>query len=185
MGGFGADRVFVGLGTSAPSCDFAMRQRDDSGNSRGLSLKRSDNEDDWRIYTGSTSDSDLAFALNNTIMGVIDGTTGNYIPSSDMRLKTDITPLESVLDKVLQLQPKSYSFIGHEGDRKALGFLAQEVESVFPEIVNDREDGYKGLAYDEFAVVAIQAIKEQQAMIQQQQAVINDLLARVQTLEGN
>ncbi|HEY3387271.1 MAG TPA: tail fiber domain-containing protein, partial [Saprospiraceae bacterium] len=154
-----------------------------SGDERGLKLERQDNTDDWRIYAGATADSDLAFSLNNTLMGVIDGTTGNYVPSSDIRLKTDIQPVTSVLSQVMQLEPKTYKFIGKENGSKTYGFIAQDVETVFPEFVNEREDGYKGIAYDNFTVVAIQAIKEQQAIIAQQQVLIENLLQRVQVLE--
>ena len=183
LGGTGTNQIKAGIGTTSPDADLDIKQDDASGNERGIKLEREDNTDDWRIYTGSTADSDLAFSLNNTLMGVIDGTTGNYVPSSDMRLKKDILALDNVLDKVLQLQPKSYRFISSASDKKAIGFIAQEVELIFPEIVNEREDGFKGLAYDEFAVIAIQAIKEQQTLIQQQQAVINNLLERVAALE--
>ncbi|MGB3078215.1 MAG: tail fiber domain-containing protein, partial [Saprospiraceae bacterium] len=140
-----------------------------------------DNTDDWRLFIGGASD--LVLAYNNVTVGTFNPGTGNYVASSDERLKKDIQPLSDILQKVLQLQPKSYQFIADANQTKSLGFIAQEVEPLFPEIVNEREDGIKGLAYDEFSVIAIQAIKEQQAMITQQQTLIDQLLQRVQALE--
>jgi hypothetical protein len=183
LGGTGVNQLKVGIGTSSPATDFDIKQDDASGNERGIKLERQDNTDDWRMYIGAGSDLGLAF--NNAQVGYFDSGDGMYHASSDFRLKENIQPLEPVLEKVMQLQPKTYNFIADSLKEKTIGFVAQEVETLFPEIVGEREDGYKALAYDEFAVIAIQAIKEQQTMIQQQQAVISDLLARVQKLEGN
>jgi hypothetical protein len=183
LGGTGVNQVQVGIGRDFVTADLDIKQDFVSGNGRGIKLEREDNTDDWRMYIGAGSD--LGFAFNNTVKGMIDDATGDYVPSSDMRLKRDISPLGNVLDKINQLQPKTYQFIDDISNTKAIGFIAQEVEIVFPEIVREREDGYKGLAYDNFSVIAIQAIKEQQVIISQQQAIINDLLARVSALEND
>ena len=47
------------------------------------------------------------------------------------------------------------TFKGHD-----IGVIAQEIESAFPELVKDREDGYKGVRYEKLVAVCIQAIKE-------------------------
>jgi hypothetical protein len=188
LGGTGSTQVKVGVGVTAPLTDMHIKQGEVTGNERGISLEREDNSDDWRIFIGGGSD--LGIAFNNVTVGSFDDATGNYVPTSDIRLKKDIVPVQNILSKVLELQPKYYRFIAAESESRTIGFIAQDVETLFPEIVVEREDGYKGLAYDNFAVLAIQAIKEQQEIITQQhlsisnqQAVIDDLLQRVQALE--
>ncbi len=70
-----------------------------------------------------------------------------------------------------------------ENDKKKIGFIAQEVEALFPELVKEN-DGYLGLTYSGFGVLAIQAIKEQQAVIDSQEERINALEARLSALES-
>jgi hypothetical protein len=181
LGGTGDDQVRVGIGTTVPGTDLEIKQRDVTGNGRGFKLEREDTADDWRLFAGGASALGLAF--NNMTMGSFDSGTGMYTPMSDIRLKKDIQPVKDILSKVLQLEPKSYTFIADANQKKTLGFISQEVEMLFPEAVFESEEGFKALAYDEFAVIAIQAIKEQQAIIAQQQVMIDNLLQRVQVLE--
>ena len=61
-------------------------------------------------------------------------------------------------------------------DEKIIGFLAQDVQVLFPELVKHREDEYLGLNYDDFGVIAIKAIQEQQK-------IIDELLERIKELE--
>ena len=86
------------------------------------------------------------------------------ISSSDGRLKKDIKPLTHALDAILQLEGKTYRW--NEGatfaNKKDIGLIAQEVEKVFPELVAENEQGYKGIAYSKLTAVLIEAIKEQQ-----------------------
>ena len=81
--------------------------------------------------------------------------------SSDERFKNNIITLNSVLDKFNLIRGVRFdwnensSFEGHD-----IGVIAQEIESAFPELVKDREDGYKGVRYEKLVAVCIQAIKE-------------------------
>jgi len=96
--------------------------------------------------------------------------------SSDERLKENLEPIGSAVDKVEQLTGYTYNWIPMEGvhvygDMKDVGVVAQEVEKVLPELVSDRENGYKAVKYDKLTAVLIQAVKE--------------LSERVKTLENN
>ena len=95
--------------------------------------------------------------------------------SSDERLKTNLEPIGSAVEKIEQLTGYTFNWIPMEdvhvyGDMKDIGVVAQEVEKVLPEIVSDRENGYKAVKYDKLTAVLIQAVKE--------------LSERVKTLEG-
>ncbi len=103
---------------------------------------------------------------------------GGWKAPSDRRIKQDIEPLSNVLEEVMKLQPKSYRWIDSEPDsRKFMGFIAQEVEQVFPDCVSDKRD-LKGLNYNDFAVLAIAAIQEQQKQIDLLQKEMAELKSR-------
>jgi len=93
---------------------------------------------------------------------------------SDQNLKENIVPLDSTLQKVMLLQAFMYEwktkdypeFNFKEG--QDIGLLAQEVERVFPELVEEDEQGYKMIAYYKLIPVLIEAIKEQQIIINKQ-----------------
>ena len=59
-----------------------------------------------------------------------------------------------------------------------IGVIAQEVEDIFPELVFTNEDGYKAVAYDKLSAVLIEAIKEQQKIISDQE----DRIARLEAM---
>ena len=102
------------------------------------------------------------------------GTTGEIVAtgditayySSDERLKDNITPLSNALDKINQIGGYEFdwnsdsSHSGHD-----VGVIAQEIEKVLPEVVVDRDTGYKAVRYDKIVALLINAIKEQQLQI--------------------
>ena len=108
---------------------------------------------------------------------------------SDARYKKDIIPLESSLDKVLHLQGVSY--LWRAGELKGAGFekgrqiglIAQEVEKIVPELVYTDAKGYKSLSYDKLLPLIIEAIKEQQVKITEQQKEMKERDARIRKLE--
>jgi len=61
-------------------------------------------------------------------------------------------------------------------NNRRVGFIAQEMEKVLPEVVfTNPVDGFKGINYPEITAVLVQAIKEQQEVIEKQQSEINHL----------
>ena len=82
---------------------------------------------------------------------------GTVTESSDIALKKDITPLSDSLAKVKQLKGYSYKF--KETDIEAIGFTAQDVEKIYPALV-EGEEGKKGLNYSGLIAPLVEAIKE-------------------------
>ncbi|MFD3408543.1 tail fiber domain-containing protein [Aquirufa sp. HETE-83D] len=93
--------------------------------------------------------------------------------SSDLRFKTNIRPVENALDKVKSLRGVYFNW-----DQKAfptrdfsekteLGFIAQEVEKVLPEVVakDKTPEEYRSVKYDKVVALLVEAIKEQQKQI--------------------
>ena len=86
--------------------------------------------------------------------------------SSDERLKDNITPIEGALDKINQIG--GYGFDWNDKSEHSghdIGVIAQEIEKVLPELVVDRDTGYKAVRYDKIVALLINAIKEQQLQI--------------------
>ncbi|MBX2890413.1 MAG: tail fiber domain-containing protein [Saprospiraceae bacterium] len=103
--------------------------------------------------------------------GTFNALTGLYLPS-DRRLKKEIAAIPmGILNKIMQLQPVSYYYTAEQDMKKrSLGFIAQEVESLFPELVGesqgrDGQTNYLSLNYAGFGILAIKAIQEQQQQI--------------------
>jgi len=110
---------------------------------------------------------------------------------SDIRLKTDIKPLPLLKDKILMLNPVSYKLNPElPGDTPQevserlandtqYGFIAQEIEEIFPELVISAEDDIKGIRYTGLIPVMVQAFKEQQMQIEALEKRIAELESRI------
>jgi len=82
------------------------------------------------------------------------------------------------------LRGVSFTWINHPEYGQRIGFIAQEMEEVLPELVFINEvDGYKGINYAEVTAVLTEAIKEQQAEIDRLQQENQHLNARLERLE--
>ena len=112
--------------------------------------------------------------------------------SSDARLKTNITPLNSGLGTILGLKPVSYNWKSETSQlrsaeavpSKAFGFLAQEVAEVMPEIVTLSSTGDSLVDYTAVIPVLVQAVKELDATIQQLELQLDEK-ANLSDLQNN
>ena len=98
---------------------------------------------------------------------------GEVISSSDARLKEDLEVIPDALDKVKQLSGYTYRRIDLNNVTQA-GVIAQEVEKVLPEVVEEDGDGYKSVAYGNMVALLIEAIKEQQKQIDELRGKLHD-----------
>ena len=83
--------------------------------------------------------------------------------SSDERYKDLITPIENPNEKIKLLSGNTFTWNDkHEvfKGKKDIGVIAQEVEKVFPEIVDTRDDGYKAVKYEKLVALLIESNKE-------------------------
>ena len=90
---------------------------------------------------------------------------------SDRRFKENIVTYRP-LDKILDLQPKTYNYIG--GSTKELGLIAQDVEEVVPELVTTHK-GMKSLQYDRIGVLLLPLVKEQSERIRRLEKELSDM----------
>ena len=91
--------------------------------------------------------------------------SGDLTINSDERLKENIQPLGSTLDKLHQIEGKTYSLKKDEKHTPKIGVLAQEVQAVFPELVTEGGDGILSVNYQGLVPVLINAINEQELKI--------------------
>jgi hypothetical protein len=93
-----------------------------------------------------------------------------WLTPSDARYKTNIVSITNILDKVLQLRAVRYDLktdaASASGISRHIGFIAQEMEQLFPEFVITNTTGYKSIAYDQLSPILVEAIKEQQLEIE-------------------
>ncbi len=121
-------------------------------------------------------------AYHGPVNRMLDGTLTTA--TSDVRLKESIQTIEGGLDKVMQLRGVTFKWKSNPEYGVKMGFIAQEMEQVLPELVFTNEmDGYKGVNYAEMTAVLVEAVKEQQSeidelkkIVQQQQAQISALM---------
>ena len=92
--------------------------------------------------------------------------------TSDIRFKENITPINNALEKITQIGGYEFdwktdeSLVQHHGHSgHDVGVIAHEIESVLPEIVTTRDNGYKAVKYEKIVPLLIQAIKELQQEI--------------------
>jgi hypothetical protein len=132
---------------------------------------------EWVLRSGSS----MQFYVNNATVLATLSSSGVWTNASDARYKENIRPASYGLSEVMQLQPRAYNIIGSE--KQEIGFVAQEVEQLIPELVESTENSVTGedrltLSYGQLSAVIVKAIQEQQA-------IIESLTARVSALEAS
>jgi hypothetical protein len=120
--------------------------------------------DQWRVVTGGSE----RLEVNNS------ATTeaGTFNNTSDARLKENVAPLTNALSDVCKLEGVSFNWI--DSGKKSTGFIAQQVEPILPDVVTTSEDdGIKSVNYVGMIGHLVEAIKEQQAQIDELKSKLN------------
>jgi hypothetical protein len=142
---------------------------------------------------GTGTETHLEFGNTNGTRGTIQTTSTNtvYNTTSDYRLKQNITPMTGALAKVTQLKPSNYKWKVDGSDGQ--GFIAHELQSVIPECVTGEKDAVETYTDDngdeqtrpKYQMVDTSfLVATLTAAIQEQQAIIADLKARIEVLEA-
>jgi hypothetical protein len=187
----------IGINTSTPGTPLEIYQ-DGDGSGNGISLVNpGNNYDSWQQYTDGGV---LFLSFRYNAVGWFSPSNGSYNNFSDARLKRDVHALPAILNKVMELKPVGYEMIkNNPKHEKSIGFIAQDVNKLFPELVTIATDtvsgygninGLHSVNYTGFTVLAIKAIQEQQQLIDElkktvtaQQQLNENLLKRVEALE--
>jgi len=139
--------------------------------------------DGYALYSGvnaTTSRNHAVFGNPNGYIGsiVTSGSTTTYNTGSDYRLKENIQPLANGLERLQQLNPVQFNW--KADGTSSEGFIAHEVQEIFPDAVSGEKDGEKmqGMDYGKITPLLTKAIQEQQTLIE-------ELKTRIETLENS
>jgi len=170
------DNGRVGIGTDDPTAKLTIN----GGNSHALHANvYHDHDWGYSIISTVSRDNTKAFAVRKwgdgpdkfRVMGNGDVYCRTQKIHSDIKLKKDIKPIESSLEKVLKMRGVTFRFKDREyasESEKEMGFIAQEVEKIVPEVVNTNpDDGLKSVAYQNLIALTVEAMKEQQSQIEE------------------
>ena len=119
---------------------------------------------DGCVGIGAAPITDKLYVNNGTTYGAY--TTLGWQHSSDRRLKTNIEPIKSSLDKIRNLQGVYFNW-KNDMEKRQIGLIAQDVEPVLPEVVSKNDNGYYSISYGNLSPLIIEAIKEQQNQIEE------------------
>ena len=115
------------------------------------------NTRNWNLYfarKGSASDSESAKGWVSQ--------TGGFIDSSDRRLKMVLGDVSNTLEAINSIHVVRFQFINDETHSINIGVIAQDIQTVYPEIISESGDemNYLGVNYSRLGVIALQACKE-------------------------
>ena len=122
--------------------------------------------DQWRVVVGGSERLEVKNSSPHVLV------SGDLNSTSDERLKDNIEPIENALSDVCKLEGVSFNW--KDTGTKATGFIAQQVEPILPDLVNTSEDdGIKSVNYIGLIGHLVEAIKEQQAQIDELKQKLN------------
>ena len=164
--------LLVGCTSSAQASDTGIKLREDD-----------------RLYmvNAHTSGEQISYYGNGGykfyvgVSGSIYSTNTSISSISDGRLKENVRDLDTGLEQVLALQPRRFDWKENEGtgQKDAIGFVAQEVEAVLPDVINefkhDVYDDAKSVKTSDIVPTLVKAIQEQQEQIEQLKVEIQNL----------
>lgn len=123
------------------------------------------------------------FGINTTAPSEALEVNGNvkaasYLYTSDARLKKDVVTLPMALENLLKL--RGVNFVWKNNGEKTVGFIAQEVEAVYPELVRtDKVSGFKSVQYGNIVAILVEALKQEHAERLQDKALCQGQIAQV------
>ena len=117
---------------------------------------------------------ELNLENNNATFGGSITAVGDVTAFSDARVKTGVTTIENALDKVMNLRGVRYQRKDMEDKKFHIGVIAQETQTIVPEVVNENEKGYLNVAYGNMGGLFIEAIKE----LKKENDELRDILKR-------
>jgi trimeric autotransporter adhesin len=187
----------IGVGTTVPiaqleaktSLTMAVKGTCTSNNGNGTVGEANVGTSAYGIW-GKSSSGFAGYFAGNVVY------TGTFTQGSDMKLKENIKPLENVLDKVMKLDVKTYNYKSEysrmnlaKGNQ--IGYIAQNVETVFPTLVIDAYDKsseespieYKSVNYIGMIPVLTKALQEQQGLLTEKDSQIAELKSEIEIIK--
>ena len=158
-------------------------------NGKGITLNNAGNANAWYCFNGGSTIN--AYSLQQGGGNLYElrylNSTGVFTVPSDRNKKKNIEPIESILDKYVQLKPSYYHYKLQEDETvdKNIGLIAQDVVQLFNNktIVSQNDEGVYSLDYGNFTILTIKAVQEQHALVVAQATQIESQQTRISSLE--
>jgi hypothetical protein len=184
---------YVGINTASPAWPLEIRQ---TGATGLILVEPKQTFNNWEqvvgLYNGGPQSS-LKMIYNGQLKTFFRPTDGEIITVSDRRLKTNIRPLPLLLDKIVQLQPVKYEMkYDNPNHEQTIGFIAQQVQQVFPELVsvlpNTIKKGltiedFHALNYNALKIITIKGVQEEQKLILDLENQQAEIIRRLEAVE--
>lgn len=161
-----AHTISVGGGVVSGSSQVAIASTSGFGTYINQAVLTSSEVQFAKVGVGGASDATYELKVTGDI-----GATGDIVAyvSSDERLKNNVEVISNPIEKVQSLRGVTWEWneLASDAAKQSpnVGVIAQEVEKVLPQLVHDRENGFKGVDYAKLTGLLIEAIKEQQKQI--------------------
>jgi hypothetical protein len=164
----------VGIGTTDPG-NYKLKISSSAG---GLDIETPITNTDWELRIQPFTE-ELELFLDGSFKGAFTN-NGAYTSVSDERLKTNIKPMSTMLEKIKQLKPSTYQFKNTADIQEYNGFIAQDVMKIFPSLVihnviPERKVDVYTMDYSGFGVLAIKGIQELAPIIEEQKEKIDSI----------
>jgi len=170
--------LLVGTTSSSQISGAGVKLIDDGTNGRVFVMGASHTSGEaYSLYANGSYRFYVAYG------GAIASTSTSITAISDERLKENIVDLETGLSEVMSLKPRRFDWKENEGsnEKNVAGFIAQEVETVLPDLIGDFKheelEDAKAVKMGDMIPTLVKAIQEQQTLI-------DDLKTRIEALEG-
>ncbi|MEK2644864.1 tail fiber domain-containing protein [Bdellovibrio sp. BCCA] len=176
----------VGMGTLTPAAQlhitsgtgYASLMLGNDGGSSNIHMTH-ETDGTFALFNGTFGAGVTLMSVSNVGNMWIKGTLSQ---ASDERLKKDIHTMDNQLEKVLQIRPVTYNWKDQEkyDKKQQVGLIAQEIEKIYPEVVQNNRDGYKSVSYSNLVAPVIAALKEFYNKWQDQNEKVDRSIASIQ-----
>ena len=138
-------------------------------------------------FYGNADGDIVANSISNTANSALIDSAGDIYcvsvtETSDAKLKTNLIKIENPLIKIQSIN--GYNFDWISDNRSDIGVIAQEIESILPQIVKVDQNGNKSVSYTKITPLLIECIKEQQAIIEDNSHQINRLQEELEEIRN-
>jgi hypothetical protein len=170
--GFGVTGGLLQIHADNSTSDVAIGYGSSGSFTERMRVKGSGN-----VGIGTTSPTDKLYVVGNIVA------TGSVTSLSDERYKREVSSMNGIMPSLMQLRPVFYRWKHNEypqnnfSDTRQIGFIAQELEKVYPELVHMGGDGYRSVDYSKLTPLLVAALQEQQVQIKAIQAELDALKA--------
>lgn len=149
---------------------------------RTFQNKALDTTTPWQKFIVDDGNGNVSITGNLNVSGTLttdlincnsDISAYGFYERSDERLKTFSDSVEVNLDKLSSLRKSHFTYNDDESKKQHIGVSAQEVQKLYPEVVNEDEDGYLSVDYAKLSVIALKAVDELYARLLKLETKIN------------